>query len=99
MLLPILLQPASAPKRAGDTFQGLRAIQTFVGQDDAGLTTPAYVKYKAEAEASGTQPLRPLGWHLLSELGPLDVADQGPPSERTCTERAAGEHMEEEANL
>ena len=81
--------PSIAPKGAGDSFQGLRAIKTFVGQDGACLAAPDYIERKPEAEASGkAKPLCQLRWHLLSEHGPLATQTKNHlPSARARQER------------
>ena len=75
----------------------MKAITCYLGRDDASLATPEYIEHKAEAESSRKQPMCPLWWHLMRELGPLDECDQEPPSKRTCTAGAGGEHVDEES--
>ena len=90
--------PSTAPKRAGDSAQGLQAIKLYLGQDDGALATPEYNRRKADTEAVGLIPFCPLRWHVSSELGQLGDVEQAPPSKRTCTVGVAGEHMQEDLN-
>ena len=89
--------PNTAPKRAGETVQGLHAVKLYLGQDDSALATAEYLRYKTEAEASRQVALCPLRWHLHAEIGLLDETKQGPPAKSTCTTGVAGEQMQEDA--
>ena len=91
--------PSIALKRAGETAQGLQATKLYLAQDDSALATPEYIRYKTNTEAAGKPALRPLRWHLSSELDQMDKGAQGPPSKRTRTTGVAGEHMQEDANV
>ena len=91
--------PASGPKRAGDTVQGLSAVKLFMVQDDLALATAEYLAYKAEKQAARQAVLDPLRWHLHLQVGTLDETEQGPPAKRSCTTGVAGEHTQDDASM
>ena len=88
--------PASGPKRARDTVQGLSAVKLFMVQDDLALATAEYLTYKAEKQAAGQAVLDPLRWRLHLQVRTLDETEQGPPAKRSWATGVAGEHMQEE---
>ncbi|MFM7982222.1 MAG: hypothetical protein ACKPKO_23170, partial [Candidatus Fonsibacter sp.] len=79
-----------------ETDTGIAGIKATMVKTAAEMVTPEYYAYRAAAEAAGKEPMEPLRWHILSQLGPLDSEDVAPPPKRPCKGSGSSEAMEED---